>query len=179
MGCREQPRNQPAVVHTEFTGHAGARLTNGLVEDDRTLLIGDRTMKRSRWNPQDVTTGVQTNNVIRITPTKIDQVEDTSAREGQQVVLLLFAAPWLSAAVLLLQWLLLGSVLRPTLAAVLASLVLVLAIRLWSAWRFGTPIRYWWLSWLGALLIAAIVPASIWKTTTGRGWTWRGRQLEG
>ena len=45
-------------------------------------------MKRSRWNPQDVTTGVQTNNVIRITPTKIDQVEDTSAREGQQVVLL-------------------------------------------------------------------------------------------
>jgi len=95
------------------------------------------------------------------------------------VVLLLFAAPWLSAAVVLLQWLLLGSVLRPTLAAVLASLVLVLAIRLWSAWRFGTSIRYWWLSWLGALLIAAIVPASIWKTTTGRGWTWRGRQLEG
>ena len=63
--------------------------------------------------------------------------------------------------------------------AVLASVLLVLAIRLWSAWRFGTPIRYWWLSWLGALLIAAIVPASVWKTTTGRGWTWRGRQLEG
>ena len=28
-----------------------------------------------------------------------------------------------------------------------------------------------------ALLIAAIVPASIWKTSTGRGWTWRGRSL--
>jgi hypothetical protein len=54
---------------------------------------------------------------------------------------------------------------------------LLLALRLWSWWRFGTPIRYWWLSWLGALLIAAIVPASIWKTSTGQGWTWRGRQL--
>ena len=54
---------------------------------------------------------------------------------------------------------------------------LQLAIRLWSRWRFGTPLRYWWLAWLGGLLIGAIVPASIWKTTTGQGWTWRGRSL--
>lgn len=95
------------------------------------------------------------------------------------VVLLLFAGPWVAAALLLLQQLLGGAVMPLTAITVGVSLVLVLAIRLWSSWRFGTPIRFWWLSWLGAFLIAAIVPASIWKTTTGRGWTWRGRQLEG
>ena len=87
------------------------------------------------------------------------------------VVLLLFAAPWgvLLAALGLHQphWL----------PPALVGITLLLALRLWSWWRFGTPIRYWWLSWLGALLIAAIVPASIWKTSTGQGWTWRGRQL--
>ena len=59
----------------------------------------------------------------------------------------------------------------------LAAIGLQLAIRLWSRWRFGTPLRYWWLAWLGGLLIGAIVPASMWKTTTGQGWTWRGRSL--
>ena len=59
----------------------------------------------------------------------------------------------------------------------LVAIGLQLAIRLWSRWRFGTPLRYWWLAWLGGLLIGAIVPASIWKTTTGQGWTWRGRSL--
>jgi glycosyltransferase involved in cell wall biosynthesis len=87
------------------------------------------------------------------------------------VVLLLFAAPWgvLLAALGLHQplWL----------PPAVVGISLLLALRLWSWWRFGTPIRYWWLSWLGALLIAAIVPASIWKTSTGQGWTWRGRQL--
>jgi len=87
------------------------------------------------------------------------------------VVLLLFAAPWgvLLAALGLHQLL--------WLPPALLGISLLLALRLWSWWRFGTPIRYWWLSWLGALLIAAIVPASIWKTSTGQGWTWRGRQL--
>ena len=95
------------------------------------------------------------------------------------VVLLLFAAPWFSAMALLLQGWLGGPIAQMAIWAVGCSIALVLAIRLWSVWRFGTPIKFWWLSWLGALLIAAIVPASIWKTTTGRGWTWRGRQLEG
>ena len=30
---------------------------------------------------------------------------------------------------------------------------------------------------VGGGLIAAIALASIWKSTTGRGWTWRGRSL--
>jgi hypothetical protein len=87
------------------------------------------------------------------------------------VVLLLFTAPWALLLIALIsgQW----ALLLPALLAV----GLQLALRLWSRWRFGTAIRYWWLAWLGGLLIGAIVPASIWKIQTGRGWTWRGRSL--
>ncbi len=38
--------------------------------------------------------------------------------------------------------------------------------------------RYWWLSGLGGLVIAAIAIASWVKTETGWGWTWRGRSLK-
>jgi glycosyltransferase involved in cell wall biosynthesis len=93
------------------------------------------------------------------------------------VVLLLFALPWLSLLWALIAFLWSG---QPNLMLALPALLgvtLVFSVRLWSTWRFATPLRYWWLSWLGAVLIAAIVPASVWKTTTGRGWTWRGRSL--
>ena len=93
------------------------------------------------------------------------------------VVLLLFAGPWAlllaGAAISAIEavlWL-------PLLAPAAAGIALLLALALWRWSRFGLQPRYWWLSWLGALLIAAIVPASIWKTSTGRGWTWRGRSL--
>ncbi|MEN9860805.1 glycosyltransferase [Vulcanococcus sp.] len=93
------------------------------------------------------------------------------------VVLLLFAIPWVAALSAGLAWALsLDQAASLTMAA-LAGVALVFAVRLWSTWRFATPLKYWWLSWLGAALIAAIVPASVWKTMTGRGWTWRGRSL--
>ncbi|MEB3351152.1 MAG: hypothetical protein VKM01_02370 [Cyanobacteriota bacterium] len=50
-------------------------------------------------------------------------------------------------------------------------------LRLWSRWRLAMPLRWWWLSWAGALVIGAIAPTSVLKTLTGRGWTWRGRSL--
>ena len=85
------------------------------------------------------------------------------------VVLGGFSLPWL---LLPLGWL------NPSLALIgLLGIGFQLAIRLWSRIRFATPLRYWWLAWLGGLLIGAIVPASIWKTSTGQGWTWRGRSL--
>lgn len=40
------------------------------------------------------------------------------------------------------------------------------------------PPRYWWLTWLGGLAVAAIAVGSIIKTETGWGWTWRGRKLK-
>ena len=85
------------------------------------------------------------------------------------VVLGGFSLPWLLLPLALLD--------RSLGLIGLVAIGLQLGIRLWSRWRFGTPLRYWWLAWLGGLLIGAIVPASIWKTTTGQGWTWRGRSL--
>ena len=29
----------------------------------------------------------------------------------------------------------------------------------------------------GGLLVGGIGPVSVWKTLTGRGWTWKGREL--
>jgi hypothetical protein len=40
------------------------------------------------------------------------------------------------------------------------------------------PPRYWWLTGVGGVLVAAIAIVSIIKTETGWGWTWRGRALQ-
>ena len=42
----------------------------------------------------------------------------------------------------------------------------------------GIPPRYWWLGGVGGIFVAAIALASIIKTETGWGWTWRGRSLK-
>jgi len=87
------------------------------------------------------------------------------------VVLQLFSVPWLLLA--LAPWAGGWGLAGPALIAITLQLLL----RLWSRWRFGVPLRFWWLAGVGGPVIGAIVPASIWKTLTGRGWTWRGRSL--
>ncbi|MEA5451160.1 glycosyltransferase family 2 protein [Leptolyngbya sp. CCNP1308] len=42
----------------------------------------------------------------------------------------------------------------------------------------GVPLRYWWLSSVGGVIVVAIALTSIVKTKTGWGWTWRGRSLK-
>ena len=96
------------------------------------------------------------------------------------VVVLMFSVPWLllpSALVLLwllpqlsLWWLLL-------LALSLLGVGQQLALRDWQRRRFDVPLTYWWLMGAGGLLLGAIGPVSVWRTLTGRGWTWKGRQL--
>ncbi len=88
-------------------------------------------------------------------------------------VLLLYTVPWL----LLPAAPALGPRGLPLLAAALAGVALQLVIRLWCRRHVQLPLRHWWLAGLGGLVIAAIAPVSIWKTRTGRGWTWRGRSL--
>ncbi|MEY3464153.1 MAG: hypothetical protein RLZZ468_1931 [Cyanobacteriota bacterium] len=95
------------------------------------------------------------------------------------VVLLLYTAPWLqllaaaSGGLFGLPLPVLARLGGPALVAIGLQLLL----RLWSAWRFRLPARFWWLGGLGGLLVAAIVPVSVWRTLTGQGWTWRGRSL--
>jgi len=96
------------------------------------------------------------------------------------VVVLMFSAPWLllpSALVLLwllpqlsLWWLLLSGL-------SLLGIGQQLALRFWQRRRFDVPLTYWWLMGAGGLLLGAIGPVSVWRTLTGRGWTWKGRQL--
>jgi glycosyltransferase involved in cell wall biosynthesis len=38
--------------------------------------------------------------------------------------------------------------------------------------------KYWWLQGFGGILVAGMAIASVLKTETGWGWTWRGRQLK-
>ena len=92
------------------------------------------------------------------------------------VTLLLFSGPWLLLALAGIDSLREGK-LSPLLAPAAAGIALHLALRLWEQQRVLLPARHWWLAGLGGGLIAAITLASIWKTTTGRGWTWRGRSL--
>ena len=96
------------------------------------------------------------------------------------VVVVMFSLPWLlapTAVVLLIflsrlaliWWLLLGF----SLLAIAQQLIL----RLWNRHRFAVPLTHWWLMGLGGLLVGAIGPVSVWRTLTGRGWTWKGRSL--
>ncbi|WP_255102429.1 MULTISPECIES: glycosyltransferase family 2 protein [unclassified Synechococcus] len=93
------------------------------------------------------------------------------------VVLGLFSSPWLLLLLAGLQAIREPLVWPSLLSPALAGVCLQLALRLWIRWRFKLDLRYWWLSWLGGLVIAAIAPVSIWKVSTGQGWTWRGRSL--
>ncbi|WP_296444804.1 glycosyltransferase family 2 protein [Vulcanococcus sp.] len=96
------------------------------------------------------------------------------------VVVLMFSGPWLllGSGLVLLQlmpqqqnwWLALAA-----LAAL--GIVLQLLLRLWSRSQFQVPMRHWWLMGAGGLLVGAIGPTSVWRTLTGRGWTWKGRPL--
>ena len=96
------------------------------------------------------------------------------------VVVVMFTVPWLLLpSSLVLLWL------QPLQSAfwwwlmALAGLAIAqqLLLRLWTRSNFDVPLRYWWLMGVGGLLVGAIGPVSIWRTRTGRGWTWKGRAL--
>jgi GT2 family glycosyltransferase len=109
---------------------------------------------------------------------------------ASSVVLLMFSGPWLlaPAAALLAAGLapmgfapegLPGQrlVLLAALALALAGIGLQLVLRLWTRRQFQLPISFWWLMGAGGLVVAAIGPVSVWRTLSGRSWTWKGRPL--
>jgi cellulose synthase/poly-beta-1,6-N-acetylglucosamine synthase-like glycosyltransferase len=96
------------------------------------------------------------------------------------VVLLLFSGPWLLAPAAAIAAGLLPAVRGRLLAAALLAVLgvgLQLLLRLWTRHQFQLPLRHWWLMGVGGLVVAGIGPTSVWRTLTGRGWTWRGRPL--
>lgn len=122
------------------------------------------------------------------------------ALAASSVVMLMFSGPWLlapAAAFVALGFALAGHapggvtpvglaaarlpdqrlVLLAALALALAGIGLQLALRLWTRRQFQLPLRFWWLMGAGGLVVAAIGPVSVWRTLSGRGWTWKGRPL--
>jgi GT2 family glycosyltransferase len=107
------------------------------------------------------------------------------ALAASSVVLLMFSGPWLLAAVAALLAAGLAPVGLPgqrlvllsALALGLAGIGLQLVLRLWIRRQFQLPITFWWLMGAGGLVVAAIGPVSVWRTLSGRGWTWKGRPL--
>jgi glycosyltransferase involved in cell wall biosynthesis len=96
------------------------------------------------------------------------------------VFLLIFLVPWLGASIGIYE---LATVPIKTgweLAILLLALVAIALqfnLRKANAEQFQQPLRYWYLGWLGGILITGIAITSIIKTETGWGWTWRGRTL--
>jgi len=117
------------------------------------------------------------------------------ALAASSVVLLMFSGPWLlapAAAFAALGFALAGrspvglayggqpDLLLVLLAALVLALVgigLQLVLRLWTRRQFELPLTLWWLMGAGGLVVAAIGPVSVWRTLSGRGWTWKGRPL--
>jgi len=58
-----------------------------------------------------------------------------------------------------------------------AGIGLQWCLRYWSQRTFGVPMRHWWWMGAGGCLLAALGPTSVWRSLTGRGWTWKGRSL--
>lgn len=96
------------------------------------------------------------------------------------VVLLIFSGPWLLTPAALIASLLLPQQRTPllvALAAALAGITLQWLLRLWTRSQFLLPLKHWWLMGAGGLVVAGLGPTSIWRSLTGRGWTWKGRSL--
>jgi GT2 family glycosyltransferase len=96
------------------------------------------------------------------------------------VVGLMFSGPWLLAPAAAISAALLPQGRALSLAALALALLgigLQLVLRLWSRRHFALPLRHWWLMGAGGLVVTALGPTSVWRTLTGRGWTWKGRSL--
>ena len=100
------------------------------------------------------------------------------------VAVLLFSVPWLVTLFSLYGWLVRVAMV-PTLAQLLAlaaglvGIGLQLGLRLWARQQLQMPLTLWWLMGIGGLVVGALGPTSVWRSLTGRGWTWKGRSLAG
>jgi glycosyltransferase involved in cell wall biosynthesis len=99
------------------------------------------------------------------------------------VVVLLFSGPWLLAPAAAISLALLreqAELQLPLLAALALALLgigLQLGLRLWTLRAFQLPLRHWWLMGTGGLVVGVLGPTSVWRTLSGRGWSWKGRSL--
>lgn len=96
------------------------------------------------------------------------------------IILWVCVLPWFTLAALLYQSVVGGLTFIDGFAIALALTAIALQYNLRCSIErvAGIPPRYWWLTGVGGALVSGIVIASIIKTETGWGWTWRGRSLQ-
>lgn len=96
------------------------------------------------------------------------------------VMLIIYFIPWLCLIFLISKNLIIGITTINFLSIGVALITILLQYKLYTLAdkAFNTSLRYWWLNSLGGLLVSIMAVASIIKTETGWGWTWRGRSLE-
>ncbi|WP_339381633.1 hypothetical protein [Brasilonema bromeliae] len=96
------------------------------------------------------------------------------------LMLNIYLIPWLVLVIVFSKSFLIGWKTVDLLAMCLALIAILLQynLRTLAAQAFRSSPKYWWLHGLGGLLVAVIAIASVIKTETGWGWTWRGRVLK-
>jgi hypothetical protein len=94
------------------------------------------------------------------------------------LMLLLYAVPGGVAIALLFHLSHWSSTDLGLLALMLGAMGLHYQMRHSIALALDSQTNYWWLQGFGGILVAVMAIASVLKTETGWGWTWRGRQLE-
>ena len=97
------------------------------------------------------------------------------------IMVVIYPLPWLILGLSLWQGVASGWTVLGNLALAIAGVTITMQFYLRQLGGEITkiPVKYWWLGWLGGILVGAIAIGSVIKTETGWGWTWRGRQLGG
>ncbi len=95
-------------------------------------------------------------------------------------MLIIYSIPWLGLVIILGKSLMIGLQVIDLFALGIALIAIILQykLRTLAAKAVHSPPKYWWLHGLGGLLVAVMAIASVIKTETGWGWTWRGRALK-
>ena len=96
------------------------------------------------------------------------------------VVLIIFFIPWFILISNLIFSLVLNGNLQITTSSYFLSFLAIFMqfiLRVWCNKKFNLPTKNWPLMSLGGIIIFFIGMSSIWKTKTGQGWTWKGRDI--
>ncbi len=96
------------------------------------------------------------------------------------IVFLIFTMPWIIMPSSVIYMLLIPQVtllFKVSMFLSLGGIIIQYILRRWTKERFLFPTKYWWLMGIGGLIILFLGPTSLFRTITGRGWTWKGRSL--
>ena len=98
---------------------------------------------------------------------------------GSLYVFLTYSAPWLLFLLLVISNVIYDINLISVLSLIfsLFSILSYAYKRYWIKIKYALPMDYWYLNGFGGMVVVYISFLSIYKTITGLGWTWKGRQL--